>query len=158
MKNFNFNWAWESYVSSEISLIQKCVLNISVLTIHIQIIQKVSKFYIYIYIYIYIYTYIYTHIYICIFIYIYIYIKKYIYIHIHSHTNTDMHAYAYICVYTVYAYACVHIYIIIYIYTAVVRENRTCRKLRVLSWSPKAYWSSKFNNLLQDELARLKEI
>ena len=48
MKNFNFNRAWESYVSSEISLIQKCVFNISVLTIHIHIIQKVSKFYIYI--------------------------------------------------------------------------------------------------------------
>ena len=44
MKNFNFNRAWESYLSSEISLIQKCVLNISVLTIHIHIIQKVSKF------------------------------------------------------------------------------------------------------------------
>ena len=27
MKNFNFNRAWESYVSSEISLIQKCVFN-----------------------------------------------------------------------------------------------------------------------------------
>ena len=40
MKNFNFNRAWESYVSSEISLIQKCVFNIFVLTIHIHIIQK----------------------------------------------------------------------------------------------------------------------
>ena len=47
-----------------------------------------------------------------------------------------MHAYAYICVYTVYAYACVHTYIIIYIYTAVLRENRTCKRLRALSSSP----------------------
>ena len=43
--------AWESHVSSKISLIEKCVFKISVLTIHIHIIQKVSKFYIYIYIY-----------------------------------------------------------------------------------------------------------
>ena len=35
MKNFNFNRAWESHVSSEISLIQKCTFNIFVLTIHI---------------------------------------------------------------------------------------------------------------------------
>ena len=28
MKNFNFNRAWESYVSSEILLIQKCVFSI----------------------------------------------------------------------------------------------------------------------------------
>ena len=55
MKNFNFNRDRESHVSSEISLIQKCVFNILVLTTHIHIIQKVSKFYIYIYIYIYIY-------------------------------------------------------------------------------------------------------
>ena len=40
MKNFNFNTAWESYVSSEISLSQKCVFNIFVLTIHIHIIQE----------------------------------------------------------------------------------------------------------------------
>ena len=46
-----------------------------------------------------------------------------------------MHAYAYICVYTVYAYARVHIYIIIYISTTILRENRACGRLRVLSAS-----------------------
>ena len=77
MKNFNFNRAWESYVSSEILLIQKCAFNIFVLTIHIHIIQKVSKFYtysIYIYIYMYIvYTYIFMYIYN-----IYIYVDTYV--------------------------------------------------------------------------------
>ena len=58
MKNFNFNRAWESYVSSEISLTQKFVFNIFVLTIHVHIIQKVCKFYIYKSIYINIYIYI----------------------------------------------------------------------------------------------------
>ena len=42
-----------SYLSSEISLVQKCAFNIFVLTIHIHIIQIAIK-YIYIYIYIYI--------------------------------------------------------------------------------------------------------
>ena len=46
-----------------------------------------------------------------------------------------MHPYAYICVYTVYVYARVHMYIIVYVSTAILRENRTCRRLRVLSSS-----------------------
>ena len=62
--------------------------------------------------------------------------KIYIYIHTHTQTHTHMHAYAYICVSTVYAYACLHIYIIIYISTAILGENRNCRRLRVLSSSP----------------------
>ena len=53
-----------------------------------------------------------------------------------THRHTHMHAYAYICVYKVYAYARVHICIIVYISTAVIRENRTCRRLKVLSSSP----------------------
>ena len=40
MKNVYFNRAWEGYVSNEISLSQKCVFNIFVLTIHIHIIQE----------------------------------------------------------------------------------------------------------------------
>ena len=40
----------------------------------------------------------------------------------------------YVC--KVYAYASVHIYIIIYISTAILGENRTCRRLRFLSSSP----------------------
>ena len=59
------------------------------------------------------------------------YIYIYIYIHTHTQTYKHMHAYAYIYVYTVYAYAHVHIYIIIYIYTAILGDNRTCRRLRV---------------------------
>ena len=55
VKNFNFNRAWESYVSSEISPNQKCVFNIFVSTLHIHIIQKALKFYLYIYIYLHIY-------------------------------------------------------------------------------------------------------
>ena len=47
-----------------------------------------------------------------------------------------MHAYAYICVYTVYGYARAHICIIVCISTAILRENRTCRRLRVLPSSP----------------------
>ena len=60
----------------------------------------------------------------------------YIYTYIHTHTDTHMHAYAYICVYTVYAYTRVHMCIIVYISTTILRENRTCRRLRVLSSSP----------------------
>ena len=52
MKNVILIELDKATVSSETSLIQKCVFNIFVLTIHIHIIQKVSKFYIYIYIYI----------------------------------------------------------------------------------------------------------
>ena len=48
---------YDIHVSREILLIQKCVFNTSVLTTHMSIIQKISKFYIYIYIYIYIYMY-----------------------------------------------------------------------------------------------------
>ena len=66
-------------------------------------------------------------------LYIYIYIYIYIYLYILSNTNTHMHAYAYICLYTVYAYVHVDIYIIIYISTAMLRENRTCRRVRVIS-------------------------
>ena len=62
--------------------------------------------------------------------------KIYTYIHIHTQTHAHMQAYAYICVYTVHAYARVHIYIIIYISTAILGENRTCRRLRILSSSP----------------------
>ena len=63
---------------------------------------------------------------------------KYIYTYTltHRHIHTHMHAYTYICLYTVYAYARVHIYIIIYISTAILGENMTCRRLRVLSSSP----------------------
>ena len=45
MKNFDFNRVWESYVSSKISLSQKCVFNIFGLIIHIHIVQKLLKFY-----------------------------------------------------------------------------------------------------------------
>ena len=61
---------------------------------------------------------------------------KYIHTYTLTHRHTYMHASAYICVFTVYAYAHVHIYIIVYISTAILRENRTCRRLRVLSSSP----------------------
>ena len=54
VKNFSFNRVWESYISSEISVNQKCVFNIFVSTLHIHIIQKVLKFYLYIYIYMYV--------------------------------------------------------------------------------------------------------
>ena len=50
-----------------------------------------------------------------------------------------MHVYVHICVYTVYASVRVHINIIIHISTAILRENRTCRRLRVLSSSPEKY-------------------
>ena len=76
------------------------------------------------------------------FIYFYFVLKKsyknliFIYIHTDTQTHTYMHAYAYICVYTVYAYARAHICINVYISTPVIRENRTCRRLKVLSSSP----------------------
>ena len=50
-----------------------------------------------------------------------------------------MHAYEYICLFRVYAYTRVHIYIIIYIPTAILGENSTCRRLRVLSSSPEKF-------------------
>ena len=78
-----------------------------------------------------------------IFIYLFIYFlflfisyKNLIFIHTDTQTHTYMHAYAYICVYTVYAYARAHICINVYISTPVIRENRTCRRLKVLSSSP----------------------
>ena len=61
---------------------------------------------------------------------------KYLYTYTMAHRHTHIHAYAYMCGYTVYAYAPVHICIIVYISTAIIRENRTCRRLRVLSSSP----------------------
>lgn len=60
------------------------------------------------------------------------YICTYTLTHKHRHTCIHMHT----CVYIVYAYARVHIQIIIYISTAILRENKTCRRLRVLSSSP----------------------
>ena len=72
------------------------------------------------------------------FLFIFISYKNLIFIYIHTDTQTHtyMHAYAYICVYTVYAYVRAHICINVYISTPVIRENRTCRRLKVLSSSP----------------------
>ena len=61
---------------------------------------------------------------------------KHIYTYTLTHRHTQTHAYACICVYTVYVYARVHICIIVYISIAITRENRTCKRLRVLSSSP----------------------
>ena len=47
VKNFNCNRAWESYVSSEISLSHKCVFTIFVLTLYIYFIF-IQKIYVYI--------------------------------------------------------------------------------------------------------------
>ena len=54
-----------------------------------------------------------------------------------TYTHTDTHSTQYMHMYTykAYGYASVHIYIIIYISTAILRENKTCRRLRALSSS-----------------------
>ena len=56
--------------------------------------------------------------------------------HTHSHTDTHSIRYTHMYMYIVYACARVHTYIIIYISTAMLGENRTCRRLRVLSSNP----------------------
>ena len=78
VKKFNCKRARGSYITSEISLNQKCAFNIFVSTIHTHIIQKVLRFYLLLITYMYMYVCI--HIYTYIYIYIYIYIDIYIYI------------------------------------------------------------------------------
>ena len=71
---------------------------------------------------------------------IYIYILNIYILYIYTYTLTHRHThsiqYTRMYMYTVYAYARVHPYIIKYISIEVLGENRTCRRLRVLSSSP----------------------